>query len=193
MNSSEENNVIKNPFAPKADAEIHHAETEALEPEQANASDTVVAELQQALQEVQAKWEESQDKNLRLQADMENQRRRYEKQVEDAHKYSVQRFAEGLLPVMDSLEMGMQVDGDLNAIREGMDLTLKQFQSVMERFNLAVVNPAKGEAFNPEFHQAMSLQPNPDVDNNTIIMVMQKGYTLSGRVIRPAMVMVCKK
>lgn len=193
MNSSEENNVIKNPFAPKADADIHHAETEALEPEQANASDAVVAELQQALQEVQAKWEESQDKNLRLQADMENQRRRYEKQVEDAHKYSVQRFAEGLLPVMDSLEMGMQVDGDLNAIREGMDLTLKQFQSVMERFNLVAVNPAKGEVFNPEFHQAMSLQPNPDVDNNTIIMVMQKGYTLSGRVIRPAMVMVCKK
>ena len=193
MNSPEENNVIKNPFAPKADAEIHHVATDAIEPESNIESDTALVELQQALQEAQTKLEESQDRNLRLQADMENQRRRYEKQVEDAHKYSVQRFAEGLLPVIDSLEMGMQADGDLNSIREGMDLTLKQFQSVMERFQLVAVNPAQGEPFNPEFHQAMSMQPNPDVDNNCVIASFQKGYTLSGRVIRPAMVMVCKK
>lgn len=151
-----------------------------------------LAQLQQELEAAQSKANDNWERCLRLQADMENQRRRLEKQVEDAHKYSVQKFVEGILPVIDSLEMGMQAGGDIDSIREGMGLTLKQFEAVMERFKVEAVNPL-GQPFNPEFHQAVAMQPSPDHDNNTVIAVMQKGYTLSGRTVRPAMVMVCKK
>lgn len=150
-----------------------------------------LAQLQEELTEAQAKADENWERSLRLQADMDNQRRRFEKQVEDAHKFSVQRFAESLLPVIDSLEMGMQAEGSVEKIREGMDLTLKQFGSVMEKFNLEAVGEV-GEQFNPEMHQAVGMQPSPEHEDNTVLNVMQKGYTLSGRTIRPAMVMVCK-
>lgn len=146
------------------------------------------AELEQAKADAAANY----DQFLRTQAELANQRRRTDKQVEDAHKYAVQRFVESLIPVIDSLEMGMQAQGDIEQIREGMQLTLKQFETVMEKFNIEAVGKP-GDAFNPEHHQAMSMQPHPDFDNNTVSMVMQKGYVLSGRVVRPAMVMVCKK
>ena len=99
---------------------------------------------------------------------------------------------EALLPVVDSLEMGMQAQGDVEQIREGMALTLKQFESMMDKFHIEAVGKP-GDVFNPELHQAVSMQPHPDYDNNQVSMVMQKGYTLNGRVIRPAMVMVSKK
>lgn len=187
MNSTEEANV-NNPSNPpfQSDPDVTTNDTPAPNPAE-------LTQLQTALQEAQAKIDEEQDRYIRLQAEMDNQRRRYEKQVEDAHKYAVQRFVEGLLPVVDSLEMGLQADGDLQSIREGMDLTLKQFQAVMDKFALVAVNPAKGDAFNPELHQAMSMQSTPDCENNTVLAVMQKGYTLNGRIVRPAMVMVCKK
>lgn len=156
-----------------------------------SAEEPDLAQLQEELLAAQAKADENWERSLRLQADMDNQRRRFEKQVEDAHKFSVQRFAEGLLPVIDSLEMGMQAEGSVEKIREGMDLTLKQFSSVMEKFNLEAVGES-GEQFNPEMHQAVGMQPSPEHENNTVLTVMQKGYTLSGRTIRPAMVMVCK-
>ncbi|MCB1638742.1 MAG: nucleotide exchange factor GrpE, partial [Thiothrix sp.] len=95
-----------------------------------------VQQLQQALEEAEARAEENWDRSVRLQAEMDNQRRRLEKQVEDAHKYSVQKFVESLLPVVDSLEMGLQAEGSIEKIREGMDLTLKQFATVMEKFNI---------------------------------------------------------
>jgi molecular chaperone GrpE len=88
--------------------------------------------------------------------------------------------------------MGMQAQGDAESLREGMALTLKQFDSVMDKFKMEAVNPL-GQPFNPEQHQAVGMQPHPDYDNNTVSMVMQKGYTLNGRTIRPAMVMVSKK
>lgn len=149
------------------------------------------SQLQQELEAAEVKAAENMELALRFKADMENQRRRFEKQVEDAHKYSVQKFAESLLPVIDSLEMGMQAEGSVEKIREGMDLTLKQFESVLEKFKLEAVGTV-GDKFDPELHQAMSMQPSPEHENNTVLAVMQKGYTLSGRTIRPAMVMVCK-
>lgn len=151
-----------------------------------------IAQLQQELEVAQAKANENWELYLRGQAEADNQRRRYEKQVEDAHKFSVQRFAEAILPVADSLEMGMQAQGDADSLRQGMDLTLKQFESVMEKFKMEAINPL-GQPFNPEQHQAVGMQPHPDYDNNTVSLVMQKGYTLNGRTIRPAMVMVSKK
>ncbi len=167
---------------------------ENLEPasEQGEAVDVDVVALQGQLEAAEAKANEHCEQILRLKADIENQRRRCEKQVEDAHKYAVQRFVENLLPVKDSLEMGLQAEGDLGQIREGIELTLKQFQTVMDKFNIEVVDPL-GQPFNPELHQAMGMQASPDYDNNMVMAVMQKGYTLNGRVVRPAMVMVCKK
>ena len=151
-----------------------------------------VAQLQAELEQAKAEATANYEQFLRAQAELANQRRRTEKQVEDAHKYAVQKFVESLIPVVDSLEMGLQAQGEIEQIREGMQLTLKQFESVMEKFNIeAVGNP--GDAFNPEHHQAVSMQPHPEYDNNTLSLVMQKGYLLNGRVVRPAMVMVCKK
>lgn len=151
-----------------------------------------IANLKEELAAAQAKANENWELYLRGQAEADNQRRRYEKQVEDAHKFAIQRFAEALLPVADSLEMGMQAQGDAESLRQGMALTLKQFDSVMDKFKMEAVDPL-GQPFNPEQHQAVGMQPHPDYDNNTVSMVMQKGYTLNGRTIRPAMVMVSKK
>ncbi len=151
-----------------------------------------VAQLQAELEQAKAEATANYEQFLRAQAELANQRRRTEKQVEDAHKYAVQKFVESLIPVVDSLEMGLQAQGEIEQIREGMQLTLKQFESVMEKFNIEAVGKP-GDAFNPEHHQAVSMQPHPEYDNNTLSLVMQKGYLLNGRVVRPAMVMVCKK
>lgn len=149
-------------------------------------------QLQAELEKAKAEAASNYEQFLRAQAELVNQRRRAEKQVEDAHKYAVQKFVEALIPVIDSLEMGMQAQGDIEQIREGMQLTLKQFETVMEKFNIEAVGKP-GDVFNPEHHQAMSMQPHPEYDNNTVSLVMQKGYLLNGRVVRPAMVMVSKK
>jgi len=148
--------------------------------------------LQAELDKAKAEAADNYEQLLRAQAELANQRRRFEKQIDDAHKYAAQKFLESIIPVIDSLEMGMQAQGDIEQIREGMALTLKQFETVMEKFNIASVGKP-GDVFNPEHHQAMSMQPHPDFDNNTVSLVMQKGYLLNGRVVRPAMVMISKK
>ena len=201
MTSPEQNNIQDEPVKTAAEmqqeaqrAEIEAALDAATEQQDGTEPPVVtveVAQLQIELDAAQAKVAEGEDRALRLQAEMENQRRRLEKRVDDAHKYSVQKFAESLLPVMDSLEMGLKAEGGVEQIKEGMDLTLKQFESVMEKFKLEAVG-AEGDKFDPEVHQAISQQPSPTHENNTVMAVMQKGYTLSGRTIRPAMVVVCK-
>ncbi|MGB0846872.1 MAG: nucleotide exchange factor GrpE [Thiolinea sp.] len=195
MNSPEENNTPEEQGKTAAEmlqeAQQAEAASEQAGSDREDAAEGDLAQLQQELAAAQAKADENWDRALRLQADMDNQRRRFEKQVEDAHKFSVQRFVESLIPVVDSLEMGMQAEGSVEKIREGMELTLKQFESVMDKFKIEAVGTV-GEQFNPELHQAMSMQPSPEHENNTVLAVMQKGYTLSGRTIRPAMVMVCK-
>jgi molecular chaperone GrpE len=163
-------------------------ETDAVEP--SNAID--VAALQKQLEQANAQVAVLQDTVLRTQADMENQRRRNDKQVEDAHKFAVQRFVEALLPVLDSLERGMQAEGDINSIREGMQLTLKQFEDALGRFKVEAIDP-QGQSFNPELHQAVSTINSPNHSSDTVVNVFQKGYSLNGRVVRPAMVQVCKK
>ena len=176
------------------DNNIQNAADEKVGADTANSVQSVseVEQLKSELEQAKAESANNYEQFLRAQAELANQRRRAEKQVEDAHKYAVQKFVESLVPVIDSLEMGLMADGDLNQIREGMQLTLKQFENVMEKFKIEAVGKP-GEPFNPEHHQAMSMQPHPDYDNNTVSMVMQKGYLLNGRVIRPAMVMVSKK
>lgn len=191
----------ENQHVPEADVEVVSAETETIEAEGVEAaentadaelsSEEVIAQLREKLEATEAKANENWDSFLRLQAEMDNQRKRSDKQVEDAHKFASQKFVEALLPVVDSLEMGMAAEGNIEQIREGMGLTMKQFESVMEKFNIETVNPM-GEKFNPELHQAMAMQPNPEMENNTVMAVMQKGFTLNGRLVRPAMVMVVK-
>jgi len=135
------------------------------------------------------------DDALRAQADAQNAARRAEQEVEKARKFALERFANELLPVLDNLERALEAAGgdseEVKAIAEGVELTLKSFTDVMGKFNVDVVDP-NGEPFDPNLHQAMSMVENNDVEPNTVIAVMQKGYTLNGRLIRPAMVMVSK-
>ncbi len=147
--------------------------------------------LQQALIESQAKADENWETVLRMKADLDNQRKRTEKQVEDAHKFAVKKFMEELLPVADSMEMGLAAEGDVEQIKEGVALTKKVFDSAMGKFGLEAVDPL-GEKFNPELHQAMAMQPSEEYDEGCVSAVMQKGFTLKGRIVRPAMVMVVK-
>ena len=137
----------------------------------------------------------AQDQVLRAAADVRNARRRAEQEVEKAHKFALERFANDLLPVLDSLERGIELsdpsDEALKPMREGMELTLKMFADTLGRHQIAAVFP-EGEPFNPELHQAMTTEERDSMEPNTVVKVFQKGYTLSGRLLRPAMVVVSK-
>ncbi|MGF1754572.1 nucleotide exchange factor GrpE [Vibrio makurazakiensis] len=154
-----------------------------------------VAMLEAALLASEAKVKEQQDSVLRAKAEVENMRRRSEQEVDKARKYALNKFAEGLLPVIDNLERAIQAaDTESEAVKpllEGVELTHKTFVDTVAKFGLKEINP-EGEVFNPEYHQAMSIQESPDHETNTVMFVMQKGYELNGRVVRPAMVMVAK-
>jgi molecular chaperone GrpE len=147
-----------------------------------------IAELEQALAEAR-------ESVLRAQADAINAQRRAEKEVEKARKFALEGFSKEVLVVADNLERALSLvnpeDETIKSIVEGIELTLKSFGDVLAKFNIEAVDP-HGEPFDPQLHQAMSMVPNPEVDPNTVIAVMQKGYTLNGRLIRPAMVMVSK-
>ncbi len=137
------------------------------------------------------------DDLLRVQAEMQNLRRRTEQDIEKAHKYGQEKFSTELLTVMDNLERALAAASDyedetVKAIYEGVDLTLKSFTDCFNRFHIGSVDPM-GEPFDPQLHQAVTILENSDVEPNTVIEVMQKGYTLHGRVIRPAMVVVSKE
>ncbi len=160
----------------------------------AAAGDEVTAEqLQLMLEDARTKADEHWNQLLRTKADIENMQRRHERELENAHKFALERFAADILAVRDSMELGLEAtnneSADVESLREGSKLTLKLLSDVMEKFKIVQIDP-NGEAFNPEFHQAMSMQPRDDVPPNTVIAVMQKGYTLNGRLIRPAMVLV---
>ncbi|MDC0000268.1 nucleotide exchange factor GrpE [Porticoccaceae bacterium] len=135
------------------------------------------------------------DQVLRVQAEMQNLRRRAERDVENAHKYALDKFAPELLPVVDNLERALATidaeDPAQKSVAEGIELTLKTFVDVLVRFKVEAVDPA-GQPFDAEFHQAVSMVPNPDLEPNTVMDVFQKGYTLNGRLLRPAMVVVSK-
>lgn len=147
------------------------------------------------LEASQAKLANHNDQLLRLQAEMENQRKRAQKDVTNAHKFALEKIALDLLPVKDSLEMGLAAataeDADPQKIIEGSELTLKMLAQALEKYNIVEINPLD-EKFDPEFHQAMTMQPVEGKEPNTVASVMQKGYTLNERLIRPALVMVAK-
>lgn len=157
-------------------------------------------DLEQVLEKLAAAElaaEHAKDDLLRVQAEMQNLRRRTEQDIEKAHKYGQEKFSIELLSVMDNLERALTAaseheDDSVKAIYDGVDLTLKSFIDCFSKFKIETLDPL-GEPFDPQTHQAMGMQENPEVEPNTVIAVMQKGYTLHGRVIRPAMVMVAKE
>jgi molecular chaperone GrpE len=150
------------------------------------------SDLQQALAEAQQKAEDNWQLYMRAQAEMENTKRRADKNVENAHKFGLEKFGLELLAVKDSLELGLSVeDADAEKLKEGTELTLKILTQALEKFSIMEVNPV-GEAFDPNLHQAMSMQESAEHAPNTVIAVMQKGYLLNDRLLRPAMVMVSK-
>lgn len=132
-----------------------------------------------------------QEKLLLAHADMQNLRRRVERDVANAHKFALEKFVAELLPVVDNLERALAANGGeaTNPVVEGVELTLKSFLDALRRFNVEQVDPV-GEPFNPERHEAMAMVPNPAVPANSVIEVFQKGYVLNGRLVRPAMVVV---
>ena len=145
-------------------------------------------ELAKALEEV-AQYKEA---ALRAHADAQNVRRRAEQDVEKAHKFGIEKFAKSIVGVADNLERALAstpATGEADLVREGVELTLKDLLETLARFEVKVVDP-HGEPFNPELHQAMTMVPNPELEPNTVMDVVQKGYTLQGRLLRPAMVVV---
>ena len=150
-------------------------------------------EQQSETEQLKAQVATANDQVLRVQAEMQNVRRRAERDVENAHKYALDKFAADLLPVVDNLERALaaidSADEGQKAVAEGLELTLKSFMEVLVRYKIEAIDPA-GEPFDAELHQAVSMVPNPDLEHNTVMDVFQKGYSLNGRLVRPAMVVV---
>jgi molecular chaperone GrpE len=152
-------------------------------------------ELEAEIERLKDELMQTKEQSLRAMAEAQNIRRRAEQDVEKAHKFGLERFISDLLPVADNLERSIeaaQASSDIKAVIEGVELTLKSLVSCLEKQQLAAVNPI-GEPFDPQLHQAMTAVPNADCEPNTVLNVFQKGYTLHGRLLRPAMVVVSKK
>jgi molecular chaperone GrpE len=165
-----------------------NAQTEAAEAESETTDAAVDPEA--VLAELQAKADENWERYLRASAEIENVRKRAGRDVENAHKFALERFGKELLGVKDTLEMGLAADSaSVESLLEGSNATLKLLANTLERFGIIEVDPA-GEPFDPEFHEAISMQPSDDVEPGSVVTVVQKGYTLNGRLLRPAMVIV---
>jgi molecular chaperone GrpE len=165
----------------------------AAEPAAADAPDA--AALQAELEQARQQLAEAKDQALRVAAEAQNQRRRADKDVENAHKFALEKFVAALLPVADNLERTLEA-GDaageaVKPLLEGVELTRKSFMDVLVKFQVEQIDPL-GAPFDPQYHEAVSMVDNPNVEPNTVLHVMQKGYTLNGRLLRPAMVMVAK-
>lgn len=153
-----------------------------------------IADAELTIETLQQELAAAKDATLRAAAEAQNARRRSEQDVEKARKFALERFAGDLLPVVDNLERALEAASeapDANAIAEGVDLTLRSLLDVLGRFNIEQVDPA-GEPFDPQLHEAMTMVPNPEMEPNSVMDVMQKGYTLNGRLLRPARVVVSK-
>jgi molecular chaperone GrpE len=184
--ATEQPKIVVEPQAqPEGDEEVQDAESKVTE----------IGDMQRLLEDARSKADEHWNELLRARAELENQRRRHERELEKTRKYALERFAQDLLPVKDSLEMGLAAaqaeDANVAALREGTELILKMFNEIAARFSIETVDP-QGEPFNPEFHQAISTQESDEVASNTVLTVARKGYILNNRLLRPAMVVVSK-
>lgn len=161
----------------------------------ADAPEAAATDLRPLLEDARAKADENFDKFMRATAELDNTRRRAERDLEAARKFALERFVAELLPVRDSLELGIDAAGETQAdvakLLEGMQLTLRMLGDAMQKFGVERIDP-QGAPFDPNLHQALSVQSRDDVPPNTVVVVVQKGYALNGRLVRPAMVMVSR-
>ena len=184
---------MSDPFNPShpAHAVAGHASTDDLEATLAAHADDALAHAQAELVSLQTKSADLADQYLRAKADAENARRRAEDEISKARKYGVESFAESLLPVADSLEAALAIkEATPEQLREGADATLRQLTSALERNKVIAISPAAGTKFDPHLHQAISVAPAPGQEPNTVVAVLQKGYSIAERVMRPALVTV---
>jgi molecular chaperone GrpE len=195
MENTQENPTSQNP-TPAEEAARQAAEAAAVQPD-ANPAEGVPgaaapAGVEAALAEAQAKIAELQESFLRAKAETENVRRRAQEDVSKAHKFAIESFAEHLLPVADSLEAAVaHSSDDLQKVREGVELTLRQLNGALEKGRVVAINPPAGEKFDPHRHQAISMVP-AEQEPNTIVSVLQKGFVIADRVLRPALVTVAQ-
>lgn len=163
-------------------------------------ADIDVVSLQASLAETQAKADDNWQLYLSARAETDNVRKRAERDVANAHKYALEKFIPELLSVKDSLELGIKTakdniatapDEQMQKFIEGSEMTLRVFADTLKKVGVEIIDP-ENAVFNPEFHEAMAMVPNPELPANTIIEVFQKGYTLNGRLLRPAKVIVSK-
>ena len=171
--------------------QAEHESPEGIRPEAEEAGGERMPSLQELLRQAELQAQEHHDAWLRAKAETENIRRRAQIDVANAHKYGVESFADALLPVKDSLEAALAAQNDtVESLRSGVDITLRQLKSVFEKFSLSEVDPT-GQKFDPHRHQAMSMVES-DQEPNTVVQVLQKGYVLHDRVVRPALVTVAR-
>lgn len=155
-----------------------------------NVSAPDVAALEQKLAVAEARAQEMEDAFMRAKAEVENGRRRAQEDIGRAHKFAIEGFAEALMPVRDSLETALKIDTpSVEALKAGVEMTLKQLSAAFEKHKLMEINPQPGEKLDPNRHQALSLVPAPQ-EPNTVVAVLQKGYTIADRLLRPALVTV---
>ncbi|MDF7661765.1 nucleotide exchange factor GrpE [Erwiniaceae bacterium L1_54_6] len=188
--SSKEQNTPNEQVSDEIQQDQQHADAETAT--EVDPRDERIAQLEAELAQSQSGVREAQ---LRAQAEIENIRRRTEMDVEKAHKFALEKFANELLPVIDSLERALEVadkeNSELASMIEGIELTLKSLLGAVRKFGVEVVGETN-VPFNPDVHQAMSMMESEEVAPNHVMMVMQRGYTLNGRLLRPAMVAVAK-
>jgi molecular chaperone GrpE len=190
-NDQKLSDIDENEAQRTADAEIQASLEDGAEGDEGDSEPT----LEDVIAQLQVDAADAKDASLRAQADAQNVKRRAEQDVEKARKFALEQFSKELLPVMDNLERALEAAPEneelVRPIAEGVELTLKSFVEAMKKFKIEVVDPL-GEPFDPQFHQAISMVDNAEVEPNTVTLVMQKGYMLNDRLLRPAMVMVSK-
>ena len=191
--SSEQSKVDPNEEQALTSETDEAAELEDVVPEAAadSEADSVEAQLAKTQETIKDYW----DQMMRLRAEIENNRKRAERDIENAHKYALKNFIESMLPIIDSMEMGQAAaradNATLDSIREGSEMTMKMLLQLLEKQGLETIDPL-GEKFDPERHQAMSMIDAEGAEPNTVVEVMQKGFALHDRLVRPAMVVVAK-
>lgn len=193
MNDETKNENIDDPIEGTIEEALEDDQVEISSEEQS--AEPADNELAARVAELEEQLSEAKEQSLRAAAEAQNARRRAEQDVEKAHKFGSEKFVNALLPVVDNLERALDAasseGADPNALNEGVQLTLKSFVDALKGHKVEQVVP-EGEPFDPAFHQAISAIESPDAEPNTVLNVVQKGYTLNGRLVRPAMVVVSK-
>ncbi|BBB68841.1 protein GrpE [Undibacterium sp. YM2] len=193
-NQQAEKVEIKEATAPEVqlDSVVQGETVQTSAPEAAQAAAPVQDTAEQVIAKLEAKVQELQDSFMRAKAEGENIRRRAQEDISKAHKFAIEGFAEAMVPVKDSLEMALKIDTpSIEALKEGVEMTLKQLSSAFEKNRLTEVNPVQGDKLDPMKHQAISMVP-AEQEANTVVTVLQKGYTIADRLLRPALVTVAQ-